>query len=222
MNLEKKTTTFEAENNWAHFRICFRSFGHFTFFLAKHQYLFQNVLFKLQIFMTLIWLHSSSFLRIRHIHRSLRSLTSMKKGESWTLKFSSKFSFSTFCHLAFLWVSISGLFLTTNSFNYFCSKKEGNIGNKQKKSSYIRVHFTVHLTAPGWSTLWSRVDGGKTFFFLEFWWFTKIRSHKSQVLCCTLCVPCRLSDTLLAKILNLSTHASRSSFTPTTVCQDQY
>lgn len=133
MNLEKKTTTFEAENNWAHFRICFRSFGHFTFFLAKHQYLFQNVFFKLQIFMTLIWLHSSSFLRIRYIHRSLRSLTSMKKGESWTLKFSSKFSFSTFCHLAFLWVSISGLFLTTNSFNYFCSKKESNIGNKQKK-----------------------------------------------------------------------------------------
>lgn len=41
------------------------------------------------------------------------------------------------------------------------------------------------------------------------------------VWCCTLCVPCRLSDVLLAKILNLSTHASRSSFTPTTVSQDQ-
>lgn len=31
-----------------------------------------------------------------------------------------------------------------------------------------------------------------------------------------MCEPCRLSDTLLARILNLSTHASKSSFTPTT------
>lgn len=32
----------------------------------------------------------------------------------------------------------------------------------------------------------------------------------------TFWVPGRLSDTLLARILNLSTHASKSSFTPTT------
>lgn len=43
-----------------------------------------------------------------------------------------------------------------------------------------------------------------------------------MVLSRTLCEPCRLSDTLLARILNLSTHASKSSFTPTTEGQPQW
>lgn len=37
----------------------------------------------------------------------------------------------------------------------------------------------------------------------------------------TLCEPWRLSETLLAKILNLSTQASKSSFTPTTNNEDK-
>lgn len=89
--------------------------------------------------------------------------------------------------------------------------------------SHIAVHFTVHLTGSGRAALHNtnmKLQHLTTLMpvqmniMWEGWRFSSIIPLFQKNL--TLCADCLLSDTLLARILNLSTQASKSSLTPTT------
>lgn len=88
--------------------------------------------------------------------------------------------------------------------------------------SHIAVHFTVHLTGSGGAALHNTNSYDISLHSCQYRWIWYVRRGCfSSIITVfpnnlTLWADCLLSDTLLARILNLSTQASKSSLTPTT------